>query len=131
MKSVFSKIISGEIPSYKIHENDNFYAFLDINPLAEGHTLVVTKIEVDYIFDINDPLYIELMLFAKKIAKAIKDAIPCNRVGMAVIGLEVPHCHIHLCPINDGNDLNFSNPKLKFTDDEFTETKAKIKKYLV
>lgn len=113
MASIFTKIINGEIPSYKIAENDQFYAFLDINPLKEGHTLVVPKIEEDYLFDINDQILQEFMVFSKRVAKAIQKAIPCKRVGVSVIGLEVPHAHIHLIPIDGINDMSFSKPKLK------------------
>lgn len=119
MASIFSKIVAGEIPSYKIAENDKFYAFLDINPLVKGHTLVIPKKEVDYIFDMEDQDLSEMHSFAKKIALAIKKAFPCKKVGMAVLGLEVPHAHIHLIPINKESDMIFSNPKLKFTDEEF------------
>jgi len=119
MASIFSKIVAGEIPSYKIAENDKFYAFLDINPLVKGHTLVIPKKEVDYIFDLEDQDLSEMHLFAKKIALAIKKAFPCKKVGMAVLGLEVPHAHIHLIPINKESDMILSNPKLKFTDEEF------------
>ena len=112
MSSIFSKIVKGEIPSYKIAETKDFYAFLDINPLAKGHTLVIPKKEVDYLFDLQDDEYTGLQLFAKKVALAIKEVIPCTRIGVAVIGLEVPHAHIHLVPINGMGDLNFANPKL-------------------
>ena len=112
MASIFTKIIKGELPSYKIAEDDKCYAFLDISPLAEGHTLVVPKQEVDYIFDIDDELYTHLHLFAKKVAKAIKQAVPCEKVGMAVIGLDVRHAHIHLVPLKAVGDLNFAKEKL-------------------
>ena len=112
MSSIFSKIVKGEIPSYKIAETNYYYAFLDINPLAKGHTLVIPKKEVDYLFDLKDDEYAGLQLFAKKVALAIKEVIPCTRIGVAVIGLEVPHAHIHLVPINGMGDLNFANPKL-------------------
>ncbi|HEY9533084.1 MAG TPA: HIT family protein [Mucilaginibacter sp.] len=130
MASIFSKIIAGEIPSYKIAEDDNYYAFLDIFPLVEGHTLVVPKKEVDKLFDLDDDTYAGLMLFVKKVAAAIEKAIPCNRVGMTVIGLEVPHAHVHLIPLNDMGDMNFANPKLKFTPEEFQATADKIKAQL-
>lgn len=130
MASIFSKIIAGEIPSYKIVEDDNYYAFLDIFPLVEGHTLVVPKKEVDKLFDLDDDTYAGLMLFVKKVAAAIEKAIPCNRVGMTVIGLEVPHAHVHLIPLNDMGDMNFANPKLKFTPEEFQATADKIKAQL-
>ena len=119
MPSIFTRIINGEIPCYKIAETDDCFAFLDINPLAKGHTLVIPKKEVDYLFDLDDEVYGNLFSFSKQIAKAIKAAVPCERIGVAVIGLEVPHAHIHLCPINGINDLNFSNPKVKLTKEEF------------
>jgi histidine triad (HIT) family protein len=119
MASIFTRIIQGEIPSYKVAENAHCYAFLDIFPLQRGHVLVVPKKEVDLIFDLEDSEYLELMSFSKKIAKAIQKAIPCERVGMTVIGLEVPHAHIHLVPINNVNDINFAKEKLKFSDEEF------------
>jgi histidine triad (HIT) family protein len=120
MASIFSKIIAGEIPCYKVAENDDFIAFLDISPLAKGHTLIVPKVEVDYIFDLDDTTLANMMIFSKTIAKAIEKTITCKRIGIAVIGLEVPHCHIHLCPINGLGDLNFSNKKLRFTQEEFS-----------
>ncbi len=126
MATIFTKIINGEIPSYKIAEDEYFYAFLDINPLAEGHTLVVPKREVDYIFDLNDEELAGMMAFAKKVAAHIRAAVPCKRIGMAVIGLDVPHAHIHLVPISEGGDLDFSRPKLKLTPDEFKAIQAKI-----
>ncbi len=121
MASIFTKIINKEVPSYKVAENEKFYAFLDIFPLKKGHTLVVPKKEIDYIFDINDELLQEYVVFAKKVALAIEKSIKCNRVGMSVIGLEVPHAHIHLIPIDKIGDTNFSNPKLKFSEEEFKE----------
>lgn len=126
MATIFTKIINGEIPSYKIAEDEHFYAFLDINPLAEGHTLVVPKREVDYLFDLNDEELAGMMAFAKKVAAHIRAAVPCKRIGMAVIGLDVPHAHIHLVPISEGGDLDFSRPKLKLTPDEFKAIQAKI-----
>lgn len=123
---IFSKIAAGEIPSYKVAENDKFYAFLDINPLVKGHTLVIPRREVDYIFDMPDDELAEFQVFAKKVAVAIKKAFPCIKVGMAVLGLEVPHAHIHLVPMNSEKDMLFSNPKLKLSDDEFKEIAAKI-----
>jgi histidine triad (HIT) family protein len=126
MASIFTRIINGEIPCYKVAENDNFLAFLDINPLAEGHTLVIPKKEVDYIFDLNDDLFVGLNLFAKKVAKAIDKSVKCTKVGIAVIGLEVPHAHIHLVPLKNIGDLNFANPKLKFTPEEFNAISARI-----
>jgi histidine triad (HIT) family protein len=127
MGSIFSKIITGEIPSYKIAENEEFFAFLDINPLASGHTLVVPKKEIDYIFDIEDELYKRFFEFSKKIAKAIEKVVPCERIGIAVVGLEVPHAHIHLIPLNDIYDIDFKKPKLKFSVEEFNETAEKIR----
>lgn len=126
MASLFSKIIAGEIPCYKITENDNFIAFLDIFPLKNGHTLVVPKKEVDQLFDLDNETYLGLQLFAKDIAIAIKKAFPCNRVGVAVIGLEIPHAHIHLIPINSENDMNFKNEKLKFSNEEFSQIAYQI-----
>ena len=128
MSSIFSKIVRGEIPSYKIAENDHYFAFLDIFPLAVGHVLVIPKNETDSIFDISDTEYKGLWQFAKKIAKAIEKTIPCKRVGVAVIGLEVPHAHIHLIPINSISDMNFSNPKLELTEKEFLAIEEEIKK---
>jgi histidine triad (HIT) family protein len=121
MATIFSRIIAGEIPSYKIAENDKFFAFLDVSPRVKGHTLVVPKKEIDYIFDIEDELLAEMMVFAKRIAKAIETAIPCKRIGVMVLGLEVPHAHIHLLPIQSEKDMNLSNPKLKLEAEEFTE----------
>lgn len=111
MSSIFSKIINGEIPSYKVAEDDRFFAFLDIRPLQKGHVLVVPKVEVDYIFDLDDTTLSGLMLFSKRVAKAIEASIPCERIGVAVIGLEVPHCHVHLAPINSIHDMNFAKVK--------------------
>ena len=127
MASIFSKIVAGEIPSHKIAENDEFYAFLDINPMSKGHTLVIPKEETDYIFDIDDETLGRMMIFAKKIAKAIKKAIPCIRVGVAVMGLEVPHAHIHLIPINKESDMLFGGAKLKPTPDELKTIAEEIK----
>lgn len=124
--SIFSKIIAGEIPSYKIAEDEDFYAFLDINPLAKGHTLVVPKKEVDYIFDLDDDTLSDMMVFAKRTAKAIEKVIPCKRVGVAVIGLEVPHAHVHLIPIVNESDMNFGNKKLTLEKKEFEEIAAAI-----
>ena len=126
MATIFSKIAAGEIPSYKVAENDKFYAFLDINPLVKGHTLVIPKQEVDYIFDLSDEDLAEMQVFAKKVAAAIKSAFPCIKVGQAVIGLEVPHAHIHLIPIQKESDMLFSNEKLKLTAEEFKEIAEKI-----
>lgn len=126
MATIFSRIVAGEIPSYKVAENDKFYAFLDINPLVKGHTLVIPKQEVDYIFDLSDEDLAEMQVFAKKVAAAIKSVFPCLKVGQAVIGLEVPHAHIHLIPIQKESDMLFSNPKLKLTAEEFKEIAEKI-----
>ncbi|HOO84958.1 MAG TPA: HIT family protein [Prolixibacteraceae bacterium] len=126
MSSIFTKIVNGEIPSYKIAENDRFYAFLDIFPLAKGHTLVIPKKEVDYIFDLDDETYIGLQAFAKKVALALKKAMPCKKVGVAVLGLEVPHAHIHLVPMQSEQDINFANPKLKLSPDEFEQIRQAI-----
>ncbi|QEC76896.1 HIT family protein [Mucilaginibacter ginsenosidivorax] len=125
--SIFSKIIAGEIPAHVVAESNEFLAFLDISPLAEGHVLVIPKKEVDYIFDLDDETYTGLQIFAKIVATAIKKAIPCKKVGVAVIGLEVPHAHIHLIPLNRVDDLNFSRPKLSFSAEELSITKDKIK----
>ncbi|MBQ4021428.1 MAG: HIT family protein [Bacteroidales bacterium] len=126
MASIFSLIAAGQIPSYKIAEDENYYAFLDINPLAKGHTLVIPKKEVDYIFDLDDQTYAGLWAFAKKVAAGIKAAIPCKRVGVAVLGMEVPHAHIHLVPLQTEGDLNFRNKKLSLTPEEFNEIAKKI-----
>lgn len=125
MASIFSRIITGEIPSYKVAENEKFYAFLDISPLMKGHVLVVPKQEVDYIFDLADSDLGEMHIFAKKVAHAIEKAIPCRRIAVLVIGLEVPHAHIHLIPMNKESDILLSNPKLKLSNEEFT-TIAKV-----
>lgn len=127
MASIFSKIAIGEIPCYKVAENEQFLAFLDIFPLKKGHVLVIPKKEVDYIFDLDTETYLGLMDFAKQVAGAIKKIIPCDRVGVAVIGLEVPHAHVHLIPINTENDMNFRNEKLKFTKEEFQEIASSIR----
>lgn len=128
--SLFSKIIAGEIPSYKIAENDKFYAFLDIFPLVEGHTLVVPKQEIDKFFDVPDDALAEMLVFAKPIAKAIEASFPCNRVGIAAIGLEVPHAHLHLVPINNADDLNFTRPKLKLNEEQLKIAQQKILSHL-
>lgn len=130
MPSVFTKIINGNIPCHKIAENENYIAFLDVFPLKNGHTLIVPKKEVDYLFDLDSNTYLGLMDFSKKIAIAIKLAFPCNRIGMTVIGLEVPHAHIHLIPINVMNDMNFGNTKLSLTKEEFELCAEKIKSFL-
>lgn len=125
--TIFSKIVTGEIPAYKVAENDDFLAFLDIFPLTEGHVLVIPKKEVDYLFDLDDDTYAGLQLFAKKVAIALKEAVPCPRVGVAVMGLDVPHAHIHLIPMNDMSSINFSAPKQKFTPEQFNATAEKIR----
>jgi len=130
MATIFSKIIAGDIPSYKILEDDNFLAFLDVFPLKPGHTLVIPKIETDYIFDIDDDMLAHMMVFSKKVANAIKLAIPCTKVGVAVIGLEVAHAHIHLVPITKVSDINFANSKLTLTPQEMEEVAASIKRFL-
>lgn len=124
--SIFSKIIAGEIPSYKIAENDKFFAFLDIFPLREGHVLVVPKKEIDKFFDLPEDYLKELLVFAQPIAKAIEESFNCNRCGISVIGLEVPHAHLHLIPINTANDLNFNQPKMKFTEEEMRGIQQRI-----
>lgn len=126
MATIFSKIVAGEIPSYKVAENDKFYAFLDINPLVKGHTLVVPKKEVNYIYDLSDEELAAMHVFAKHVALAIQKAFPCRKVGEAVIGLEVPHAHIHLIPIQNESDMLFSNPKLKLSDEEFKSIAERI-----
>lgn len=126
MPSIFTKIINGEIPSYKIAEDDYCIAFLDAFPLKRGHILIVPKKEVDYLFDLDDEVYNKLMAFSKTIAAALKKSIPCKRVGMTVIGLEVPHAHIHLIPINSTNDMNFANEKLKLSAEEFSHIAIQI-----
>jgi len=126
MSSIFTKIVQGEIPSYKIAEDKKYYAFLDINPLAKGHTLVIPKRETDYIFDLTDDDLAGMMIFAKKVARAIEAVVPCKRVGIAVLGLEVPHAHIHLIPINTVYDIDFKQPKLSFTHEEFAALTAEI-----
>jgi len=127
MATIFSKIISGEIPAYKVAETDQFLAFLDIFPLRKGHTLVIPKKEVDYMFDLDDETLAGIHLFSKIVAKAIQAVIPCKRIGTAVIGLEVPHTHVHLVPINDVSDIDFSQPKLKLEPSEFEEIAASIR----
>jgi histidine triad (HIT) family protein len=126
MSSIFTKIINREIPGHIVAEDGKFIAFLDINPLVPGHTLVVPKIEVDYIFDLDDTTITELNLFAKKVAKAIKKSVPCLRIGIAVIGLEVPHTHVHLVPLNSMDDINFTRPKLHPSNAELEEVAKKI-----
>lgn len=131
MAGIFAKIVAGEIPSYKIAENKKCLAFLDINPIAKGHTLVIPKQETDYIFDLDDDLLAELHLFAKKVALGIEKVIPCQRIGTAVLGLEVPHAHIHLVPINTVYDIDFKKQKLKFTDEEFRAIARQISEAVV
>lgn len=129
MSSIFTRIVNGEIPAHKIAETDQFLAFLDVFPCAKGHTLVIPKQEIDYIFDLDDDLYTGLMQFAKRLAPAIKAAVPCKRIGVAVIGLEVPHTHVHLIPMNSMADMNFNN-KLKMSGEELAETAAAIRTHL-
>lgn len=126
MPSIFSRIVNGEIPSYKVAENDDFLAFLDAFPLKKGHVLVIPKKETDYIFDLDPSLYTGLMAFSKRVAEALKLAVPCKRVSLHVVGLEVPHAHVHLIPINTMSDCNFANEKLKFSKEEFEETARAI-----
>ncbi|MEE9374653.1 MAG: HIT family protein [Saprospiraceae bacterium] len=130
MASIFSKIIKGEIPSFKVAETDNFYAFLDINPLMKGHTLIIPKEEIDYIFDLDEKTYSGLFSFAKKVSHAIKSAFPCERIGIVVMGTEVPHAHIHLIPINTMNDMNFTRPKLSLDTQEFQNIAGNISSWL-
>lgn len=130
MGTIFSRIVSGEIPCYKIAENDKFFAFLDVFPLVNGHVLVVPKVETDYLFDIEDQELSEMIVFAKNVSKAIKKSIPCKRIGVAVIGLEVPHAHIHLVPLNSVSDINFEKPKLKPSAQELATVAELIKNNL-
>ncbi|HMU78585.1 MAG: HIT family protein [Bacteroidia bacterium] len=130
MATIFTKIINGEIPAYKIDENDKYLAFLDINPIAMGHVLVIPKREVDYIFNLEDEELAGLMAFSKQISKALIQAVPCKRIGVTVIGLEVPHTHIHLVPINNVDDMNFGKPKLKLTNEQLELIRLKIKSFL-
>jgi len=130
MSTLFGKIVAGEIPSYKIAENEEFYSFLDINPLTKGHTLVIPKTEIDYIFDIDDETLGRMMIFAKKIAQALKITIPCTRIGVAVVGLQVPHAHIHLIPIMKESDMLFSKQKLKLTSDELKTIAENVRRNL-
>lgn len=130
MATIFTRIINGEIPCYKIAEDDRYFAFLDINPLKTGHTLVVPKKETDYLFDIADDDLSGLIVFSKKVAAAIRKAYPCNRIGVAVLGLEVPHAHIHLVPMDSMEDVNFKNPKLKFSPEEFRKIAENISSQL-
>lgn len=130
MASIFTKIVQGDIPAHKVAETNDFLAFLDVNPLVEGHVLVIPKAEVDYIFDLDDETYAGLMLFAKIVAAGVKKAIPCKRVGIAVIGLEVPHTHVHLVPLNQMNDINFSQPKLHPSQDQLAAVAQKLREAL-
>lgn len=131
MPTLFTKIINGEIPCYKIAEDERYFAFLDINPLKAGHTLVVPKQEIDYFFNLDDDLLAGLILFSKKVAAAIESVIPCNRIAVAVVGLEIPHVHVHLIPMDTMEDVNFRNPKLKLTSEEFKEIAEKITEKVV
>ncbi len=126
MATIFTKIVQGEIPCYKVAENDRYFAFLDINPMTKGHTLVIPKVENDYIFDLDDDTYSGLMMFAKQVAQAIEKAIPCQRIGVAVMGMEVPHTHVHLIPINKESDMVISNPKLQLAADEMQQIATEI-----
>lgn len=130
MESIFSKIISGDIPAHKVAETLEYLAFLDINPLTEGHLLVIPKKEVDYIFDLDSESYVGLMMFAQIVANGLRKAIPCERIGLSVIGLEVPHAHIHLIPINTMDDMNFSRPKLQLSEERLAEIAEKIREQL-
>ncbi len=130
MASIFSKIVSGEISAFKIAEDERFLAFLDVFPIVKGHVLVIPKDEIDYIFDLEDETLTDLHLFAKRVAKAIEKAIPCKKIGVAVVGLEVPHTHIHLIPINEVRDMNFANPKLTFSSEEMQAIADSIKAHL-
>ena len=131
MASIFTKIVNGDIPCYKVAEDGNYLAFLDIFPLAKGHVLVIPKIETDYLFDLDNQHFTGLMLFSKRVAIALKKAIPCKKVGVAVLGLEVPHAHIHLVPLNNESDINFSKSKLKLTSEEFINISARIAREFV
>ena len=126
MSSLFSRIANGEIPSYKVAESENYLAFLDVFPLVKGHTLVIPKKETDYLFDLNDGEYSGLLLFSKKVAVAMKKVLPCKKIGVSVVGLEVPHAHVHLIPINSVSEMNFSNPKLKLSPEEMNEIAGRI-----
>lgn len=127
MATIFTKIVNGEIPCYKLAESDKYFAFLDINPLAKGHTLVIPKQETDYIFDLEDDILADMMVFAKKVARAIEKVVNCNRVGLAVLGLEVPHAHIHLVPINSEADISFSKARIKMSEEEFSKLAEDIR----
>jgi histidine triad (HIT) family protein len=127
MESIFSKIVAGDIPAHKVAETVQYLAFLDVNPLVAGHVLVIPKVEIDYLFDMDSEEYVGLMMFAQIVAKGLKKAIPCNRIGLTVMGMEVPHAHIHLIPMNSMDDMNFSRPKLKFSDEEMEEMAERIR----
>lgn len=131
MASIFTRIVQGEIPAYKIFEDDKFLVFLDAFPLAKGHTLVIPKEEIDYLFDLPDDLYVQMQLLSKRVAIALKKAVPCQRIGVAVLGLEVPHAHIHLVPMNTEADINFKNPKLTFSQEEFVAIAEAVKAELL
>jgi histidine triad (HIT) family protein len=131
MASIFTRIVNGEIPCYKVAEDENYLAFLDINPLRAGHTLVIPKQETDYVFDLNDEELAGLMVFSKKVAKGIRSAFPCKKVGVAILGLDVPHAHVHLVPMDSMGDINFKNPKLKFTPEEFRDIAQSISKIII
>ena len=126
MSTIFSRIVSKEIPCFSVHENDEFLAFLDVNPLVKGHTLVIPKIEVDYIFDLDDSVLQRMIVFSKDVARKLKDTFPCKKIGVSVVGLEVPHAHIHLIPINSIDDMNFSRDKLKLSQDQLKEIHQEI-----
>lgn len=130
MASIFTKIVNEDIPSYKIYEDENFYSFLDINPLQKGHLLIIPKEEIDYLFDIDDNVLAKMMLVSKKIAQALKKVIPCERIGVMVLGMEVPHAHIHLIPINKESDMDISNTRLKFTKEEFEKIAEDIRLHI-
>ena len=131
MASIFTRIVRGEIPAYKVAEDENYLAFLDIRPLVKGHTLVITKEEVDYLFDVDDDLLAGMIVFSKKVAKAIRQVIPCRRIGVAVLGLEVPHAHIHLIPLQSEADISFSRPKLQLSDSELKTLAEKISREVI
>ncbi len=131
MSSIFTKIVSGEVPCYKVMEDDQFLAFLDVFPLAKGHTLVIPKVEIDYIFDMEDDQLASMHIFTKKVAKLLKSAIPCKKIGVSVVGLEVPHAHIHLIPIQNVSDMNFSAPKLTLTKEEMLQILTDIKQHIL
>ncbi len=126
MSTIFSRIVSKEIPCFSVHENDEFLAFLDVNPLVKGHTLVIPKMEVDYIFDLDDAVLQRMIVFSKDVARKLKDTFPCKKIGVSVVGLEVPHAHIHLIPINSIDDMNFSREKLKLSQDQLREIQSNI-----